>query len=332
VVDEYAHRDEPTYGINTGLRQLRRGEDSSDQLDTLQINLLRSHAAGVGDALAFRVVARRWRLRANVLAKGFSGIRVETLELLIEMLNRRRAPARAVARVGGRQRRPGAARASRTGPDRGGRGGWGDGRAGWVSGADALRQRRASTHHASRKEGLALINGTQPSTALLGMTLAGAERLARVADVAAAMSIDGLQGSTRPFDRRIHDARGFTGQSISAANLLTLLDGSGINAAHANCGRVQDAYSMRCAPQVHGAARDAFGFARRTFDIEANAATDNPMVFAATRDIVSGGNFHGAPVALACDVICSGSSSWRRSASEGANGSSIPRSAGCRRS
>src|SRR5262245_1147808 len=156
------------------------------------------------------------------------------------------------------------------------------------------------------KEGLALINGTQPSTALLGLALAGAERLARAADIAAAMSIDGLQGSTKPFDHRIHGARGFTGQSTSAANLVDLLAGSGINAAHANCGRVQDAYSMRCAAQVHGAARDAFAFPRRTFDIEANAATDNPMVFADSQEIVSGGNFHGAPVAVACDVLCLG--------------------------
>jgi histidine ammonia-lyase len=156
------------------------------------------------------------------------------------------------------------------------------------------------------KEGLALINGTQPSTALLGLALAGAARLARAADIAAAMSIDGLQGSTRPFDRRIHDARGFTGQSISAANLTDLLAGSGINAAHANCGRVQDAYSMRCAAQVHGSSREAFAFAGRTFEIEANAATDNPMVFADAHEIVSGGNFHGAPVALASDVLCLG--------------------------
>ena len=120
------------------------------------------------------------------------------------------------------------------------------------------------------------------------------------------MSIDGLQGSSKPFDARIHDARGFPGQSVSAKNLVDLLAGSGINAAHANCGRVQDAYSMRCAAQVHGAARDAFAFGHRTFDIEANAATDNPMVFADTEEIVSGGNFHGAPVALACDVLCLG--------------------------
>jgi len=120
------------------------------------------------------------------------------------------------------------------------------------------------------------------------------------------MSIDGLQGSTKPFDHRIHAARGFSGPSISAANLVALLAGSGINAAHANCGRVQDAYSMRCAAQVHGAARDAFAFAHRAFDVEANAATDNPMVFADTQEIVSGGNFHGAPVALASDVLCLG--------------------------
>jgi histidine ammonia-lyase len=154
------------------------------------------------------------------------------------------------------------------------------------------------------KEGLALINGTQASTALLGLALAGAERLARAADISAAMSIDGLQGSSKPFDARIHAARGLAGQSISAHNLVGLLAGSNINAAHANCGRVQDAYSMRCTPQVHGAARDAFAFARRTFDIEANAATDNPMVFADAHEIVSGGNFHGAPVALASDVLC----------------------------
>jgi len=308
VVDEYAHRDEPTYRINTGFGNFAEVKIPSDQLDTLQINLLRSHAAGVGDALAVPVVRATMALRANVLAKGFSGIRVETLELLIEMLNRRvhpRVPSRGSVGASG-DLAPLAHLALVLIGEGEASGANEAGAASWVSGADALR--RAGLHPITlrAKEGLALINGTQPSTALLGMTLAGAERLARVADVAAAMSIDGLQGSTRPFDRCIHDARGFTGQSISAANLLTLLDGSGINAAHANCGRVQDAYSMRCAPQVHGAARDAFGFARRTFDIEANAATDNPMVFAATRDIVSGGNFHGAPVALACDVICLG--------------------------
>jgi histidine ammonia-lyase len=156
------------------------------------------------------------------------------------------------------------------------------------------------------KEGLALINGTQPSTAVLGLALVGAARIARAADIAAALSIDGLQGSTKPFDPRIHDARGVTGQSISADNVRRLMAGSAINAGHANCGRVQDAYSMRCTAQVHGAAREAIGFSLRAFLAEANAATDNPMVFTDTRDIVSGGNFHGAPVALAADVLSIG--------------------------
>jgi len=305
VVDEFVHRDEPTYGINTGFGNFANVKVPGDQLDTLQVNLLRSHAAGVGDPLPVPVVRATMALRANVLAKGFSGIRVETLERLIEMLNRGVHPLV---------------------PSRGSVGASGDlaplahlalvligeGEvlvgAGEAGGAGRVALQRASLEpiRLAAKEGLALINGTQPSTALLGLGLAGAERLARAADIAAAMSIDGLQGSTKPFDHRIHDARGFTGQLISAANLTDLLTGSGINAAHANCGRVQDAYSMRCAAQVHGSSREAFAFAHRTFDIEANAATDNPMVFADARDIVSGGNFHGAPVALACDVLCIG--------------------------
>ena len=310
VVDEFAHRDEPTYGINTGFGSFAEVRIPPDSLDALQVNLLRSHAAGVGDPLPIPVVRATMALRANVLAKGFSGIRLETLDLLIELLNRHVHPVV---------------------PSRGSVGASGDlaplahlslvliGEGDvFVSqsshesheqsegGAAALRREGLTPVTLAAKEGLALINGTQASTALLGLALAGAERLARAADIAAAMSIDGLQGSSKPFDARIHDARGFAGQSASAANLLTLLTGSGINAAHANCGRVQDAYSMRCAAQVHGAARGAFAFARRTFEIEANAATDNPMVFAGARDIVSGGNFHGAPVAIAADVLCLG--------------------------
>jgi len=304
VVDEFAQFDAPTYGINTGFGNFAEVKIPADQLDTLQVNLLRSHAAGVGDPLPVPVVRATMALRANVLAKGYSGIREETLDLLIEMLNRCVHPIV---------------------PSRGSVGASGDlaplahlalvligegeacvaGGAG-EAGRDALARVGLNPIILGPKEGLALINGTQASTALLGLALAGAERLARAADIAAAMSIDGLQGSSKPFDHRIHDARGFAGQKISAGNLVELLAGSGINAAHANCGRVQDAYSMRCAAQVHGSARDAFSFARRAFEIEANAATDNPMVFADTREIVSGGNFHGAPIALACDVLCLG--------------------------
>jgi len=303
VVDEFTHHDDPTYGINTGFGNFAEVKIPHESLAELQLNLLRSHAAGVGDPLPIPVVRAAMALRANVLAKGFSGIRLDTLELLIELLNRRVHPVV---------------------PSRGSVGASGDlaplahlalvligeGEV-WHDGARepgvmGLRRAGVAPITLAAKEGLALINGTQMSTALLGLTVHGCQRLARAADIAAALSIDGLQGSTRPFEARIHAARPFAGQATSAANLLRLLTGSAINAAHANCGRVQDAYSIRCAAQVHGAARDAFGYAAQVFAIEANAATDNPMVFADTREIVSGGNFHGAPVAVAADLICVG--------------------------
>ncbi len=303
VVDEFTDHDDPTYGINTGFGNFAEVKIPHESLAELQLNLLRSHAAGVGDPLPVPVVRAAMALRANVLAKGFSGIRLETLELLLELLNRRVHPVV---------------------PSRGSVGASGDlaplahlalvligeGEA-WHDGvkepgAAGLRRAGIPPATLAAKEGLALINGTQMSTALLGLTLHGCHRLARAADLAAALSIDGLQGSAKPFDARIHAERPFAGQTTSAANLRMLLTGSAINAAHANCGRVQDAYSMRCAPQVHGAARDAFQFAGGVFAIEANAATDNPMVFADTREIVSGGNFHGAPVAVAADLICVG--------------------------
>ena len=157
------------------------------------------------------------------------------------------------------------------------------------------------------KEGLALINGTQASAAVLALAVLAAERLARAADIAAAMSVDALRGSFHPFEARIHAARPVPGQAASAANLLAAgRQAARINQSHENCGKVQDAYALRCAPQVHGSAREAIGFARRLAEIEANAATDNPMVFADTGDIVSGGNFHGAPVALAADTLAIG--------------------------
>jgi histidine ammonia-lyase len=339
VVDEFAHHDEPTYGINTGFGDFAEVRIPADSLAELQLNLLRSHAAGVGDPLPASVVRATMALRANVLAKGFSGIRVETVELLIELLNRGVVPVvpsrgsvgasgdlaplahLALVLIGEGQatvmdrgvRLPTSAetpagkqadrndsvtdRHSVTAGPQG---------SGLLIGARALNEVGLRPLTLGPKEGLALINGTQPSTALLGLALARAERLARAADITAALSIDGLQGSTKPFDPRIHAARAFSGQATVAANLAGLLAGSTINAAHANCGRVQDAYSMRCTPQVHGTARDAFAYAHRVFDIEANAATDNPMVFANSREIVSGGNFHGAPVAVAADVLCLG--------------------------
>src|SRR5437867_443817 len=229
VVDEFAHHDEPTYGINTGFGNFAEVKIASNQLGTLQVNLLRSHAAGVGDPLPVPVVRATMALRANVLAKGFSGIRAETLDLLIELLNRGihpRVPSRGSVGASG-DLAPlahlalvligeGEVMAS---------GASGVGEA-TESGGAALRRAGLEPITLAPKEGLALINGTQPSTALLGLALSGAERLARAADIAAAMSIDGLQGSSKPFDARIHDARGFAGQSISARNLVSLLGGS----------------------------------------------------------------------------------------------------------
>src|SRR5688572_538556 len=300
VVDAKADGETPVYGVNTGFGSFAETRIDKADLAALQLNLLRSHAAGVAEPLPVRTVRAAMALRANVLAKGFSGIRVETLEALIAMLNHGVHP-----RV----------------PSRGSVGASGDlaplahlalvlvgegETVGGASGRDALEAVGLHPITLGPKEGLALINGTQFSAAVLALALAGAERLSRAADIAAALSIDALMGSVRPFDERIHGARPYQGQFASARNIRRLLDGSGINASHADCGRVQDAYSLRCAAQVHGAAREAFRFVRETLQVEANAATDNPMVFADEDEIVSGGNFHGAPIAVAADTLAIG--------------------------
>jgi histidine ammonia-lyase len=304
VVDRRARSDEPAYGINTGFGSFADVKIAPDALEALQLNLLRSHAAGVGDPLPARTVRATMALRVNVLAKGFSGIGLETLDALIALAN-----AGVTPRV----------------PSRGSVGASGDlaplahlalvlvgeGEAdvddedgpSWRSGAEALARAGLEPITLGPKEGLALINGTQPSTAVLALALAAAEQLARAADIAAALSIDALRGSIHPFEARIHDARPFPGQKTSAANIERLMRGSGINKSHEFCGRVQDAYSLRCAAQVQGASRDALRFIRETVTIEANSATDNPMVFADAGDIVSCGNFHGAPIAIAADLL-----------------------------
>jgi len=311
VVERRARGDEPAYGINTGFGSFAEVKIAPDALETLQLNLLRSHAAGVGDPLPVRTVRAIMALRANVLAKGFSGISVETLEALIALLNRGVHPVV---------------------PSRGSVGASGDlaplahlalvligegeafleddanrrdraPRLTSCSGADALARAGLTPIRLGPKEGLALINGTQPSSGVLSLALADAEHLARAADIAAALSIDALRGSIHPFEARIHDARPFAGQRTSASNIELLMGGSGINKSHEFCGTVQDAYSLRCAAQVHGATREALRFVRETVDVENNSATDNPMVFADRGEIVSCGNFHGAPIAIAADLL-----------------------------
>jgi histidine ammonia-lyase len=325
VVDRRARGDQPAYGINTGFGSFADVKIAPEALGTLQVNLLRSHAAGLGDPLPARTVRATMALRANVLAKGFSGISVETLEALIALLNRRvhpRVPSRGSVGASG-DLAPLAHLAlvligegealddeEETARARGERGAQPEDHSVSarpprlkISGAEALKRAGLTPIRLGPKEGLALINGTQPSTAVLALALAGAEQVARAADIAAALSIDALRGSIHPFEARIHEARPFRGQRIAAANIEALMRGSGINSSHQHCGKVQDAYSLRCAAQVHGATREALRFVRETVLVEANSATDNPMVFADTGDIVSGGNFHGAPIAIAADLL-----------------------------
>jgi histidine ammonia-lyase len=293
VVERRADADAPAYGVNTGFGSLADVRIPRTALAELQVNLVRSHAAGVGEPLPVDAVRAAMLLRANVLAKGFSGVRLDTLERLLDLLNARIHPHI---------------------PSRGSVGASGDlaplahlalvliGEGRTLDGR-SLADAGLAPVQLEAKEGLALINGTQPSAAILALAASDAARLADAADIAAAMSIEALRGSAVPFDARIHDGRPFDGQRRSASRLAALMADSAINRSHANCGRVQDAYCMRCAPQVHGAARDALAYVTRTLAIEMNAATDNPMVFAEADEIVSGGNFHGAPIALAADLL-----------------------------
>jgi histidine ammonia-lyase len=290
----------PTYGVNTGFGRFVDVAISREDTGRLQLNLLRSHACAVGEPFPAEVVRAAILLRANALATGASGVRRETVELLLAMLN---AGVHPVV------------------PSRGSLGASGDlaplahlalplvgegvaeydGRR--MDGAEALRLAGLEPVALEAKEGLALINGTQFMAAIGALVLARAHRLVRIADLAAAQSVEAVRGSRTPFSPEIQALRPHPGQIASAANLFSLLDGSQINESHRWCGRVQDAYSLRCSPQVHGACRDAIGYARSVVAIELNAATDNPLVFADRDEVLSNGNFHGEPVAIALDTL-----------------------------
>jgi len=300
VVDEAVARGAVVYGVTTGFGNFADVHIPLDRLRELQLNLVRSHAAGVGDPLDEATTRSLMLLRANVLAKGFSGVRLATLERLVELLNRGILPLvpgqgsvgasgdlaplahLALALVGEGDCLVGGRR---------------------MPAAEALRAAGLAPLVLEPKEGLALINGTQLMTAVGGLAVASARRLVPSADVVGALTLDALQGTDVAFDPRIHAARPHPGQAASARNLRRLLEGSPLRESHRNCGRVQDAYSLRCMPQVHGAVRDALDYVTRTHVVEMNAATDNPMVFADTGEILSGGNFHGQPVAIAADLL-----------------------------
>ena len=290
------------YGINTGFGALAETRIHERDVRALQRNLVRSHACGVGPDLAEAEVRGMMVLRAQVIALGFSGVRAEVIDALMGMINagvHPRIPAQGSVGASG-DLAPLAHLALVL---------IGEGEATFegqrLSGKEAMARAGLTPVELAAKEGLALINGTQYMTALGALALVDALNLAIVADIAGAMSLEALKGSKRPFDDRLMAVRAHPGQAACAANLRALLRESEIMESHVNCGKVQDPYSLRCMPQVHGATRDALAWATEVVGREINSVTDNPTVFLREdggADLISGGNFHGQPVALAMDL------------------------------
>jgi histidine ammonia-lyase len=292
------------YGVNTGFGALNNRIIPQEQIEKLQINLIRSHSVGVGEPLTTEVVRALMLLRANTLAKGFSGIHLKTLETLVEMLNKHVHPII---------------------PAKGSVGASGDlaplahmilvlmgeGKAEYqgevVSGKEALQKAGIEPVQLKSKEGVALINGTQLMTAIGALAVYDAESLIKTAEVATALSLEALLGVSDAFDENIQKARPHSGQGTTAKNILKLIVGSKLvqsgTEAVDKMQRPHDPYSLRCAPQVLGASRDAIAYARKVVEIEINSATDNPLVFPEQGLCLSGGNFHGQPVSLAMDVL-----------------------------
>jgi histidine ammonia-lyase len=336
VVDDIVANNKLAYAITTGVGKLSDVRIAGDQIRELQVNLVRSHAAGLGEPLAAVEVRAMILLRANSLAKGYSGVRAIVIDTLCEMLNRGVTPFV---------------------PSQGSVGASGDlaplahlalaligegecisegleSNGALIAAADALKQAQIKPLILEAKESISLINGTQAMLAVGTLALLDAEILVDSADVLGGLSCDALKGTDAAFDERIHRARPHPGQIQSAANLRKMLEGSEIRESHRACGRVQDAYSLRCIPQVHGALRDTLAHCREVFEIEANSAVDNPLVFvsganraakaapstgsgqapgrspepssATCGEVISGGNFHGEPLAFALDFLAVG--------------------------
>jgi histidine ammonia-lyase len=299
AIDRLIAAGETVYGVTTGFGKFADRLIPPEALEALQRNLVMSHSVGVGDPLSEDVVRAMIVLRVAALARGYSGIRSETVQALVDMLNAHVVPVI---------------------PSKGSVGASGDlaplahlalvligeGEAFWdgerLAGGEALRRAQLEPVRLSAKEGLALVNGTQQMTAIGALVTADAENVLEVADIAGALSLEAVRGTNRAFDSRIQDARPHPGQIAAAAHLRELTGHSEIMASHRfDDHRVQDPYSLRCMPQVHGASRDAIAYVRRVIEVEMNSATDNPLVFAEEGDVISGGNFHGQPVALALD-------------------------------
>ena len=301
VIEKILTSQKTVYGVNTGFGKLSEIKIDREDVNELQLNLIRSHSAGVGEPYSTPVTRAIMLLRANVLAKGNSGVRKEVVDLLLEMLNRDIHPVI---------------------PSKGSVGASGDlaplahlalvlvgeghARCGTevFTGGDALNKHGLTPVTLQAKEGLALINGTQAMTSVGCLAWKTSTRLSRCADIAGAMSLDVLHGTDAAFDERIVQVRPYPGAIEVARNLRNLMNGSTIRESHRDSShKVQDQYSLRCMPQVHGAVRDALQIGRDWISIELNAATDNPLVFAESETLLSGGNFHGAPMSLCCDFL-----------------------------
>lgn len=301
LVDDWISEGRVIYGITTGFGLLSDQTITPKDARQLQTNLLMSHAAGVGDPFDEEVVRATMAIRVQDLAQGYSGVRLETLSTLTELLNCDITPVV---------------------PDQGSVGASGD-----LSpmahlalvligqGEVFFKGKRIKGHEGLAKaglrpikleagEGISLINGTQVMTALLTLATHDAVRLAKIADIACSMSLETLMGSNTEFDPRIHRIRPHTGQTASADNMSRITAGSEIISSHKDCGRVQDAYTLRCSPQIHGASRDAIRHIQSVVDIEINSSTTNPLIMPDQEDFLLGGNFHGQPIAMAADYLC----------------------------
>ena len=302
LVDKFVNENKVVYGITTGFGKFSDVVITGEEIKTLQRNLIISHSCGVGISLDEEIVRGIMILRANALAKGYSGIRLSTLNTLIEMLNKGVHPIV---------------------PEKGSLGASGDlaplshmvlvmigeGEAIFkgtrMSGKEAMDKAGIATVELVAKEGLALINGTQVMASIGAHTIYDAINLSKTADIAASLTVEALNGITDAFDAKVHMVRGHEGQINTGKNLLSILDGSKMTSRQGEL-RVQDAYSLRCTPQVHGASKDCFKFVKEKVEIEMNAATDNPLIFVDEEEVISGGNFHGQPLALPFDFLAIG--------------------------
>ena len=306
VVDEIVAGNQLAYAITTGVGKLSDVRIVGEQIRELQVNLVRSHAAGVGQALAVAETRAMMLLRANSLAKGYSGVRGIVIDTLCEMLNRGVTPF--VPSQGSVGASGDLAPLAHLALALIGEGECFDSSGALIPSGDALKQAQIKPLVLEAKESISLINGTQAMLAVGTLALLAAETLVDSADVLGGLCCDALKGTDAAFDERIHKVRPHSGQIQTAANLRKMLEGSQIRESHRECGRVQDAYSLRCIPQVHGAVRDTLAHCRQVFETEANSAVDNPLVFITDADhsqgdVISGGNFHGEPLAFALDFL-----------------------------